>query len=286
MKRLFTLLMLLAATCTWAADNQSHFPPAKSGVVKGEVLETKDTESNTYLRLKTADGEIWAAVFKTPVKVGTTVTIENAIVMKDFQSKTLKRTFSTIIFGSLAGAPNVAPPNMGGSPQGMGSSAPGTMAGNASGTGSSTPNMMGGSAPAMGSGPKSMMGVAPKMNPAQAHSGIPKADDVGNVKVPKAKGENAHTVAEIITKSAALKDKPVLVSGKVVKYNPGIMGKNWLHLRDGSGSASKETNDILVTTQGQAKIGDVVTVKGIVHTDKDFGMGYTYKALIEDATLQ
>ena len=83
-----------------------------------------------------------------------------------------------------------------------------------------------------------------------------------------------------------LKDKPVLVRGKVVKYNAGIMGKNWVHLRDGSGSAADNTNDVLVTTANQAKVGDVVTVKGIVHTNKDFGAGYAYKVLIEEATLQ
>ena len=138
----------------------------------------------------------------------------------------------------------------------------------------------------MGGSGTSMMGVAPKMNPAQAHSGIAQADDVGKIKVAKAKGENAHTVAEIIVKSAELKDKPVLVSGKVVKYNPGIMGKNWIHLRDGSGSAADNSNDVLVTTTQAAKNGDIVTVKGTVRIDKDFGSGYAYKVLIEEATLQ
>ena len=113
-----------------------------------------------------------------------------------------------------------------------------------------------------------------------------KKADTADVKVPKAKGANAMTVAEIIAQGAALKDKPVLLSGKVVKYNPGIMGKNWLHLRDGSGSAANNNNDILVTTQNPAKIGDIVTAKGIVHTDVNFGSGYAYSVLIEEATLQ
>jgi hypothetical protein len=78
----------------------------------------------------------------------------------------------------------------------------------------------------------------------------------------------------------------VVVRGKVVKYNPGIMGKNWIHLRDGSGAAADGTNDVLVTTAHQAKLGDVLTVKGVVRTDKDFGSGYSYKVLIEEATLQ
>ena len=107
-----------------------------------------------------------------------------------------------------------------------------------------------------------------------------------DAKVPKATGANARTVAEITAKPADVKDKPVLLRGKVVKYNPAIMGKNWAHLRDGSGSAKDSTNDVLVTTKEEVKLGDIVTVKGVVRTDKDFGAGYSYKVLVEDATLQ
>jgi hypothetical protein len=64
------------------------------------------------------------------------------------------------------------------------------------------------------------------------------------------------------------------------------MGKNWLHLRDGSGSAAENNNDILVTTVAEVKMGDIVTVKGVVRTDKDFGSGYVYKSLIEEASIQ
>lgn len=110
--------------------------------------------------------------------------------------------------------------------------------------------------------------------------------DFGVIKVPKASGPDARTVAEIIAKRVELKDKTVLVRGKVVKFTPEVLKKNWIHLRDGSGSASDNTNDVLVTTNEQAKVGDVVVVKGIVHIDKDLGSGYSYKVLIEEAVLQ
>jgi len=90
----------------------------------------------------------------------------------------------------------------------------------------------------------------------------------------------------IVTRSAELKDQIVLVRGKVVKYHPEIMGMNWVHLRDGTGSAVDNSNDLVVTTTHETKIGDIVTVTGIVRTDKDFGYGYAYKVLIEEATLQ
>jgi hypothetical protein len=111
-------------------------------------------------------------------------------------------------------------------------------------------------------------------------------ETINDAPVAKASGSNARTVAEIISNRAELKGKPVLLRGKVVKYNPGIMGKNWIHLRDGSGSATDDTNDILVTSASETKVGDVVTVKGTIRTDKDFGSGYAYKVLIEEATIE
>jgi hypothetical protein len=64
------------------------------------------------------------------------------------------------------------------------------------------------------------------------------------------------------------------------------MGKNWLHLRDGSGAAGAGTNDILVTSKDVAAVGDVVLVKGVIRTDVKLGAGYDYDVLIENATLQ
>lgn len=110
--------------------------------------------------------------------------------------------------------------------------------------------------------------------------------DMGNIHVAKARDKDARTVEEIITNRAKLGGKTVVVRGKVVKYNPQIMGKNWVHIRDGSGSEAKETDDLLVTTQDQTKVGDVITARGTVRTDKDFGAGYYYKVMIESARLK
>lgn len=230
MKHLFAISLIAAASFTsaaWAAQPPAAKAPV-SGVVSGEVLEVKDVDSYTYLRLKTKDGETWAAVSTAAVKKGATVTVENAMVMNNFESKTLKKTFPTIVFGSLGGA----------------AASQGTLASK-----------------------MAMTNVA----------------DATPIKVAKASGTNAYTVADIVSKAAQLKDKPVKVNGQVVKYNAGIMGKNWIHLRDGSGTPA--SNDILVTTAAPAKVGDLVTVSGVVRNDKDFGAGYSYKVLIEEATL-
>lgn len=230
MKALLAIYITFTSIFAYAAQTSAV------SVVKGKVLEIKDVESYTYLRLKTNNEEIWAAVLKAPITKDSDVTIENVMVMNNFESKTLKKTFKTIIFGTLAGT----------------ASAP-----------SGSVNEM-----------------------ANAHSGLTKIPDTADIHVPKASGSNSQTVGEIMKKGAELKGQAVIVRGQVVKFNPEIMGKNWIHLRDGSGSLTDNSNDILVTTTNKAKIGDVVTVKGIVRTNQDFGAGYSYKVLIEEATLQ
>jgi hypothetical protein len=106
------------------------------------------------------------------------------------------------------------------------------------------------------------------------------------IKVEKAKGADAYTVSETYEKAAKLDKKTVVVRGKVVKVSQGIMGKNWVHLQDGSGDPGKGTNNLVVTTQDVPKVGDVVTAKGTLYKDKDFGSGYKYKVIVEEATVK
>jgi len=221
----------LAAVLFAAALAAAAAAPPPGGNLQGVVLETRNVDSYTYLRLKTAGGEIWAAVPTTSVKTGAQVTVGNTMVMENFESKTLKKKFDKIVFGQI---------------------------------------------------------VDPAAAPAAGHAAAPAAatPPAPPIKVDKAAGPDARTVADVVTGKAALKGKSVLVRGQVVKVNNGIMGKNWLHLRDGSGSAADGSNDILVTTKGTAALGDVVTVKGTVRTDLDLGAGYTYAVLIEDAEVR
>lgn len=101
----------------------------------------------------------------------------------------------------------------------------------------------------------------------------------------KAEGANAQTVGEIFEKKDALANKPVAVHGKVVKVSRGIMGKNWLHLQDGTGSQAAGTNDLVVTTDSLPEVGAVVTIKGNLSRDRDFGAGYRYGVIIENAEV-
>jgi hypothetical protein len=108
----------------------------------------------------------------------------------------------------------------------------------------------------------------------------------GPIKVEKAKGADAYTVSEIYEMAGKLDKKTVSVRGKVVKVSKGIMGKNWVHLQDGSGDAGTGTNNLVATTQDVPKVGDVVTAKGTLYKDKDFGAGYLYKVIVEEATVK
>jgi len=92
-----------------------------------------------------------------------------------------------------------------------------------------------------------------------------------------------HTVAAIYAEKDALAGKSVRVRGKVVKALSGIMGANWLHIQDGTGSAG--TNDLTVTTSQMAEVGAMVVVEGVLGVDRDFGSGYKYAVIIEGAAV-
>lgn len=243
-------LLLIAAAAIGCNSNKSQAPvvaapvqgapapqaqaPAAGLSITGKLLERIEASPYCYLRIKTASGEVWAAVPETKVEKGAEVTVAGAMIMRDFESKTLKRTFAEVYFGTLA-------------PAGGAAAAP-------------VANPHGTTAPATG--------------------------PVAVGKVEKASGADARTVAEVWAQKGALKDKTVSVRGTVVKYSAGIMGKNWIHLQDGSGDAKAGTNDITVTSNDATAKGDTITIKGVLRTDKDFGSGYSYQVLVEDAKVQ
>ncbi len=109
---------------------------------------------------------------------------------------------------------------------------------------------------------------------------------VDKTPVEKAKGPDSYTVSEIYKKGADLDRKKVVVRGRVSKVTAGIMGRNWIHLWDGSGDAEKGTNDLVVTSSDLPAVGNVVTARGTLYKDKDFGAGYKYAVIVEEATLK
>ncbi|HSS83534.1 MAG TPA: hypothetical protein VLL30_07120 [Reyranella sp.] len=95
--------------------------------------------------------------------------------------------------------------------------------------------------------------------------------------------DNLKTVAALNQNKASLAGQTISAQGKVVKVNNGIMGRNFVHIQDGTGDAT--SNNLIVTSKQTASIGDQVTISGTVVLNRDFGSGYSYPLLIEEATI-
>jgi len=104
----------------------------------------------------------------------------------------------------------------------------------------------------------------------------PVADLTGDIN--KAKGGN--TIADIHTQRKDLNGHTLRVRGQVTKFTAGVLGKNWVHIRD-----SSSENDLTVTTDATVAISDIVTVEGKLELDKDFGYGYSYSVILQDASV-
>jgi hypothetical protein len=98
------------------------------------------------------------------------------------------------------------------------------------------------------------------------------------------KQKDTMSIKEAWENRVSLKDKTIAVRGKVVKASPNILGRNWVHIQDGTGEGT-EVGRIVFTSSELPKVGDIVTAKGVVNVDKDFGSGYSYKIIIENATF-
>ena len=89
------------------------------------------------------------------------------------------------------------------------------------------------------------------------------------------------TIAKLMADKKDYEGKEVMVRGQVTKFNSAIMGKNWVHIQDGTEFG--QSYDLTVTTDMTVSVGQVVTFKGRIALDKDFGYGYAYDVLMEDA---
>ena len=264
---LFLLIVALLTGCNKKDATQASAAPApavqntqpqpdprpSANLLTGKVEETFDGGGYTYVRVATPSGDQWAAIPQSKVSKGEDISITAQMTMEKFESKTLNRTFDTIVFGSIAGPAGAT----GGAPAMQGQMPPGHPP-----AGGQTPPMTS----AMGS-------------PSQ-HMASP---DLGDIKIEKPAG--GKSVAEVWAEKGSLNGKEVVVRGKVVKFLGGIMGTNWMHVQDGTGSKESGNNDLTVTTNEKAKVGDVVTIKGLVAADKDFGAGYRYAVIVEKAAV-
>jgi hypothetical protein len=107
-------------------------------------------------------------------------------------------------------------------------------------------------------------------------------ENLKHTKVSPYKTKDSLAVAETYKKAKSLAGQRIKIRGKVTKVSPMIMGKNWVHIQDGTGDS--HTDDIVFTsTKEMPKVGEIVTAEGVVAVDKDFGYGYFYPVIIEES---
>lgn len=88
-------------------------------------------------------------------------------------------------------------------------------------------------------------------------------------------------ISDLLANKKNFSGKTIMVKGQVTKYNPEIMGKNWIHIQDGS--EFEGSFDLTITTDKQVSVGETITFEGRIVLDKDFGYGYFYNVLMEEA---
>jgi hypothetical protein len=231
-----------------AANKPALDTPVPPGMVRGTVVETMNSGGYTYVLLDTGSEQNWMAGAETFVEVGHVVETSQGMPMQQFTSRTLNRTFDTLYF--VDGFRNLSVPAM-----------------------------------PTGHDDGGMPSDHPSVPLPQGHPDTGGVGDTAVVDAPLEAVEAGKDIAWVYANKDSLAGQQVSLRGKVVKYNEGILGWNFLHVQDGSGDAADGSNDMIVTTKAHSAVGQTVVLNGTVLLDKDFGAGYSYPVLIEDAKL-
>jgi hypothetical protein len=256
---ILSALFLLTLTAVQPARAMPKAGQALSGPTgSGTVVETMNAAGYTYVLVATDGSESWIAVPETQVTEGSTIQYYQGMVMQNFVSKTLDRTFESIIF-----SPGLADGSEPAGPAAEGDSFAAAIAKENSGA------------------VRPATAPPPQVSGGSVGAVVPFSD----ISVEKATGSDGYNVEEIFSKAGELNGSKVQVRGKVVKFSPMIMGKNWIHIQDGSGEPMKNTHDLVITTAETAEVGQIAVFEGTLTAQKDFGAGYKYDAIVEQATI-
>ncbi len=251
-----TLFLLVLSVFSQAAERKS--------VVAGKILESIEAEPYTYLHLETRAGKQWIAVPKTEVRKGEEVYYIQGMVMKNFESPSLGKVFKEVVFS-----------------EGLVDEKTAELMAEKVDDDSSRLFEEAVRRESMAEAeqrPDAMLTA----NPGGSKGAImPKT----SVETEKAEGENGHRVVEIFENADSLKERKVRVRGMVVKVNRNIMGKNWVHLQDGTGDSMKNSHDLVITTTADVTENSVVELEGVVKVNRDFGAGYSYEVIVEQGVV-
>lgn len=106
------------------------------------------------------------------------------------------------------------------------------------------------------------------------------------VKVSPYQQKDTISVAQAWKERVKLNGKNISIRGKVVKVSKNIMEKNWIHIQDGTGEGAEVGRIVFTSKDDTINVGDVVTAQGVVSADKNFGSGYVYKIIVENASFK
>lgn len=247
------LILIALLTFTYAAEpgheehgHAKNEQNKKEGISYGKILEIKDAMGYKYLKVDENGTQLWVAIANAPVAVGDRIGYDKRTIMHDFESKSLGQKFKEIIFAS-----DVYLPQKVQKPKSM----------------------------------KDMLGLSSKDPHKGMGIGMSPEDEEKPAK-PFVK-KDAYTIEEIHMWRKSLEGQVISLEGTVFKVSHQIMKRDWVHLGDGTGIEKELTDDLVFTAASTGiKAGDKVIAKGKVVVNKDFGYGYFYKVLIEDATFE
>jgi len=244
------LILFFFSIVIFASCNNSNWPTPKSadsntgsgmnnessaGLKKDKmavVLEALDGGSYTYLRLSQDGNEFWAAISARPVVLGKNYYYQESVVMKDFESKQLQKTFESIMFIDY-----------------------------------------------FGEFPREMNRAAPHTSTA-SHTSTSKKE---NLTIEYDQDELS--LGELFENKDSYNGKQVKVKGEVVKISKNIMDRHWIHIQDGTSYGDQYDLTVTMNTAVGFDVSDIISFKGTISLDKDFGAGYLYPVIMEDAQV-
>jgi len=225
-------LILISALILFSCKSEQNQDVNEEDVQKseahiGKVIDKIPAKGYTYLQVSENKNDYWIAVPTMEIEIGETVYFSRFMVMEDFSSENIDKSFDEILFVEDARK-------------------------------SPTPDEM-----------------------KNIHSGATSTEKQ-DIKVEPVK--DGITVQQIYGDKSTLNGKIVKVKGQVTKFNKQIMKRNWIHIQDGTGDENEF--DLVITSNTDVKVGDIIIVEGKVAVDKDFGAGYFFPVMIEEAQIE
>lgn len=219
--------------------------PGASDLHKVEVKSVIQVTKYTYLEVLENGNKQWLAVPSCDVRIGETVYYRGGMLMSQFESKELGKTFDRILFLDKV----LKDPNQ---------------------------------PPAAQSNPHAQISQGQDPH-AAALPGMGSSKDTVRQQVKIDRPTNSTSIADLLKSPKDFEGKRIVIKGKVTKYTSGVMGKNWVHIQDGTDYKGKF--EIVITTDAELNVGDIAIFDGPISLNKDLGFGYFFEVLMENATL-